>query len=363
MSSSTAPPLHRFRSRVSALHQALNYDFCPHLNGYVMWIRHPLACLAAATITALVCGIFVNPYTLILAAVLVGLGGLGVVWPRLAVRGLSCELSFSTRRVRAGEAVLVSITIRNRSPFPVWGLSLHRGFAQRSNAEEGIAVASLASRSMTELAWSFVPGERGVYPLEEPQLETGFPFGLLRASVPVRVATELTVWPRSVSLDTLPDAVELNAREDRLTDRRVGDLGDLVGTRGFRSGDSLRRVHWQQTARFGQLIVTERQAPASCSVHLQVDISHTSHHSCGEVCTLETTLSVAASIVESLHRAHAFVDCRIGDRRFSVGESRADLHRVLDALARVPRHGAECPAVTHPGSFGALKSHTSILIS
>jgi hypothetical protein len=243
-------------------HAVLSHDFCPSMNGWVYWMKHPLASIWAAATVALICGIWVNPYALLLLAALAGIAGLGVAWPWIAARGISGRVSFPQPRVRAGERALVRIEIHNRLPWPVWGLSLRRGFVRGSDAHEGIALARVNGFSTVQLEWSFVPEHRGVYPFQEPRLDTGFPFGLFHATAAVDVVGELIVWPRSVALDALPDAMEIHSREDRLADRRVGDCGDMIGTRPFRPGDSLRRVHWRQTARHGRLIVTERQAPA-----------------------------------------------------------------------------------------------------
>ncbi len=330
---------------VDALHRMLATDFCPGLNQYFYWMKNPLTALVAAILVSLICGILVNPLALMVSGLLMVLGVLGCVWPWLSASGLEGEVSFLSQRVRIGEAVVVRLRIHNRRRLPVWGLSLRRGIVRSDDPRAGVALAWIPGRSTVDVDWTFVPGERGVYPYEKPRLDTGFPFGLFHSEASIKVLTELVVWPQSVALDTLPDAVEIELREQRFTDRRVGDQGDLLGTRPYRPGDSLRRVHWGQTARHGRLIVTERQAPSSCAVSLTVDIAAQSHRTCGARCTLETTLSIAASMIETLHRNHAFIDCRIGAERFSIGESRRELHRALDALARVPRHGAECPAV------------------
>ncbi|QDT56581.1 hypothetical protein Pan44_46370 [Caulifigura coniformis] len=352
---------------ITRLHDALHHDFCPQCNRYVYWLRHPLTCLSIAALVAGFCGLFVNAYSLILFAGLVVVGILGTVWPMIAVRGLSGVLSFSTRRAHVGEPVVIRLKVRNRGLLPIWGIQVHAGFAPVADVPPDLVIPSLRGFSEIELEWTLVPAERGVHPLQPSRLSTAFPFGLLRSAAGIQFTDELLVWPKSVRLDVVPDAIEIHSREDRLTDRRVGDAGDLVGTRSYRPGDSLRRVHWRQTARHGRLIVTERQAPASCAVHVVVDIASVSHHSCGEVCTLETTLSVAASIVESLYRSHAFVDCRIGERYYPIGNSHAELRRVLDELARVPRHGANCPAAaarslhttfSHPSSITITGQHS-----
>lgn len=327
--------MNRLLRSLSWVHFVLNHDFCPGANRWVMWIKHPLACLGAAAVVALCCAVLVNPAVFTVLAALGLIVGLGILWPGLSVRGLSVTAEFLQPRCRAGQQVTVRLRIRNRLPFPIWGLSLSRGFDDVGSTRRGVALARIPGWSVTELEWQFQPPRRGVYPLARPQLETGFPFGLWQARVPVAVTGELIVWPATVALETLPEAVALSTREDRLSDQRTGYCGDLLGTRPFRAGDSLRRVHWRQTARQGQLIVIERQAPATCAVGLIVDVRESSHQSALTVATLEQTLSIAASILESLQRQHAYVELVVDQQQVRVGAARSDLWRALDLLARI----------------------------
>lgn len=338
---------------VEQLNSALHHDFCPSLNRWVYWIKHPLAVLGVVGVVALLCGLFVNPYAYLLFALVLLTGVLGVAWPLVALRRLAAEAQFLSTRCRVGQQVLVRLKIRNRAPWPIWGLSVRRGFFASEHESKGIALARVGGWSDVEFEWAFVPEQRGVYPQSQPTVDTGFPFGILHANVPIQMQNELLVWPASVTLDAMPDTVELQSREDRLSDRRVGDCGDLLGTRAFRDGDSLRRVHWQQTARHGRLIVTERQAPAVCALRLVVDVSAKSHRAAGEnsiqsgrsagspgLPSLEQLLSVAASILESMHRQHAYVELVLGQSRYCVGATERELRQALDGLARIPRTGA-----------------------
>lgn len=147
------------------------------------------------------------------------------------------------------------------------------------------------------------------------------------------------VWPQTVQLAGLPDAAETRQSDEQLADRRVGDFGDMLGTRTFRSGDSLRRVHWPQTARQQQLIVCERQAPATTAVRVTLDVDAASHP--GVVSsrrhqddTLELAVQVAASVCESLHRQHCRVELALNDQLLVAGESAASFHRIMDAQAQ-----------------------------
>lgn len=258
---------------------ALNHDFCPGANRWLYWLKNPLVSLLLAAGISLLCGVFLKTEALFITAILLLVAGVGVALPWVAMRGVDVHLTFDARRSRVGQPVMVRLRVRNRWPWPSWGLSVVRGFALRdcNDTDEGVSLARVPGWSTVEYSWSFVPKIRGCYPLANPEIETGFPFGLYRASRKATVDGHVVVWPKTVMLAGLPDAVSTNQSDDQLADRRVGDFGDMLGTRAFRSGDSLRRVHWAQTARQQQMIVCERQASATTSVRVTLDVDAASH--------------------------------------------------------------------------------------
>ena len=336
-----------FEQSLEKAHAFLNHDFCPGANRWVYWMKHPLASLGAAGVVAGFCGIFVNPAAFALLAAILVVGIVGAFWPWIAVRGLSAEAEFIQTRCRVGQAVIVRLRIANRLPWPAWGLSIRRGFHLSLDESDGLALARVRGWSETEFEWVFTPQARGVFPMESPHVDTAFPFGLWYAYVPIQMQNELVVWPHSVSLDAMPDAAEIQTREDQLTDRRTGHCGDFVGIRPFREGDALRRVHWLQTARTGRLIVIERQAPATCAIRLVIDVDQSRHLFANDQNSLEHALSLSASVLESLHRQHAFVELQVHDKVVPIGESKSDLRRGLDLLARVPVDGIRCNHSCH----------------
>ncbi len=320
---------------------ALNHDFCPWANRWVYWMKRPLVAMLLATGLSLVCGIFLQTEALVIAAILLLIVGVGVSFPWLAMRGIDVHLKFDVRRSRTGHPVLVRLRVRNRWPWPVWGLSVLRGFAVReaTDTEEGVSLACVHGWSTAEYSWPFVPQIRGRYPLTAPEVETGFPFGLYRATRNATVDGHLVVWPKTVILSGLPDAAETRQSDEQLADRRVGDFGDKLGTRLFRHGDSLRRVHWAQTARQQQLIVCERQAPATTAVRVTLDLDRASHPNCNSAehhrdDTVEQAVQVAASVCESLHRQHCRIELVLHDQLLVAGESATGFYRLMDCLAQ-----------------------------
>jgi uncharacterized protein (DUF58 family) len=327
------------RNWLLSLDSLVNYDFFPHASRRFAWLRHPLTCLILLATGAGILAWFVNSSAAIIVVILLAISLLGAAWPRISVLGLSAQAEFLQTRCHHGEAVSLRLRVTNRMPLPIWGLSFRRGLQVCGKDSQGLALACLPAFSETEFHWIFRPPARGEYPRESPFLDTGFPFGLLHAYKPVALRNRLLVWPATVRLTVLPDVFANAAREDRLIDQRDGHSGDLSGIRPFRDGDSMRRVHWAQTARTGKLIVMERQLPVACGFRLVVDL-HAAPHYIGEKwSSLEQALSIAGSILESIHRLHAYVEMPLGDQCYRVGGSAADLHAAMDALAQIPPEG------------------------
>lgn len=325
--------------RVSRL---LNYDFCPSANRWVYWVKTPIASLSLAALSGLACALFVKPIALIAFAAVLVVVVLGYVWPAIAIRGMSASLKFRQRRVDEGDVAIAVLQVVNRWPWPVWGLSLEEGFGQSPT----LALAKVGELSSAEFSWEFVPDCRGEYPQATPRLMTGFPFGLRHASRPVAVEQTILVWPEIVELDTLLDAAETRPSDDVFSEQRVGESGDMTGTRPFRQGDSLRRVHWAQTARTGRMIVCERQAPAQAAVRVVFDSDPRVHSGQGRNSSLEWSIRLAASVCAAYHREHSRVECCFGHETLAVEPGAAGWQQFLDRLARfqpcIERHHPGC---------------------
>lgn len=336
---------------IQRFHGVLNHDFCPGANRWVYWLKQPLACLLIGALAALIFAIHVEPRALVAGGVMFLVAALGICWPWLSLVGVRAEMDFQQVRGREGDPADVRLKITNRCPWPVWGLSVTQGKTEDGHDRPTVALARIAALSTTEFAWKLTPECRGIYPRETPWLMTGFPFGLWHRRQPVAVLSELLVWPRTFALDTLPDAACTEQAEEHLSDRRTGDCGDMLGTRLFRHGDALRRVHWAQSARHGKLIVCERQGAARSTVQVAVDVATDVHAGTGGNSSLEWNIRIAASVCQCLHANHAQVECCIGNERIAVEPGTAGLRRLFDSFARIPKTGraaSEFPASAAP---------------
>ena len=233
---------------------------------YVRWLRTPLGSLGSAAIASFLCGMILHPQGFILAFGITSVILVGVIWPKLSLLGLTGCVFFEKSRVREGDRVQVRASVRNRHPLSAWGLAIdagcHRGQFGRLDdcAAFGLSVAT--GWRTTEATWDFIPACRGEYPLHSPIVASGFPFGLRSARA--------SSWSEGLSWSGL-GAIQSGLFPSRSlvmvptvwrsATSRVP--GDLLGVRPYRRGHSLRRIHWPQTARHGQLVVCEVQTTPS----------------------------------------------------------------------------------------------------
>ena len=336
---------HRTITFRNALVAFFNHEFCPGADRWLAWLRRPIAALSLVLAVALACAIFIHPLAFVPFVAILLVLAIGYAWPSIAIRGLSARLRFFESRVREGDRVHAAVTITNSWPWPVWGISLEADIGGTAS----VALASIAGRSTAEFEWTPVAGRRGEHPSGAPVLATGFPFGLRMARRRITVERPLVIWPRSVSLETLLDAAETRPSDDRFSEARVGESGDNNGTRPFRPGDSLRQVHWAQTARCGQMVVSERQAPTLSAVRVVFDPEERLHEGRGAESTLESAIRIVASICESYHREQALVECCYGHHTIRLAHGPIGLRQFLDALARFqplpPEH--DCRPIHH----------------
>lgn len=336
------------RSRFARLAAFLAEDHASRLDPYIKWVRNPLAVLSLAAVAAVPCGLFLHPRGLVLAAGLAALVAVGTAWPWVSARGLSGRLAFGRDRVREGEAVAATLVVRNRWPWGAWGIAL-RG----SPDGRGASLAHVPGWGAAEVRWELVPDRRGIYPgaSRGPSLATAFPFGLIESGRRLDVPGRLIVWPASFPVGALPDATS-GTEGDGLDPRdRPGSSGDPIGVRPYRRGDSIRRVHWPQSARQGELIVSEVESRGPARVQVVVDLDPATRGGSGASGTAEWSIRIAASLAGGWIAQGAEVEVLHGGAggRIDAGKGPplGRLRRVLDALAGIDLEG-------DPGSFAPL---------
>jgi len=256
------------------LNESLNHDFCPWANRYVYWLKKPIGWFVVAFMASLLLGVCVSPQAFLAAAAIAAIGLIGCLWPWIAMMGLRGELSWSEMRCREGDCIETKLMLTNRWPWPVWGMVVEADDAIASQVEapeDPICLSRVPAMAASSFAWKCKPEARGVYPMKPVRLTTGFPFGIWKCERQLHVPSQLIVWPRIVKLSDIPERSGARQSSVGSASTQLGNEGDWMGVRPYRPGDSLRQVHWAQTARRDSLVVFERQSRSRQDVAVWLD--------------------------------------------------------------------------------------------
>ncbi|MBI4201604.1 MAG: DUF58 domain-containing protein, partial [Chloroflexi bacterium] len=256
------------------------------------------------------------------------------VWAMVVVSVLLPWWSLKSLRVKAGfhvpqpssrtgpkvgpgpgenETLQISVQVENGGLLPrgLVGLTVDCPFEEPSRRRRVFFLPALPGHSSVPVNWDAVCFRRGYYDSLAVQLECLAPFGLFRSRRRYRLDLGLTVYPAYFPLKA--EALLGNGQPaNGDTSRFPGDSFDYLGAREYRFGDQLRRVHWQSTARRGQLVVKEYGRRASGVVQVAFETAH--NCGAGKESTLEYSIKIAASIVAACEAARIPLDLFAGRR-------------------------------------------------
>ena len=183
-------------------------------------------------------------------------------------------------RTSLGQAVTGEVTLSNPSGRTAWDVStrllhLPRGLQATPTTGESAVAGSLATLPPGEsvrLPFSLTPRQRGLYVVPPAQVETTFPFNLVRTTITTVDLGRLLVVPSFHPLTAihLPVAHRYQPGGIAMTSR-VGESPEYIGNREFVPGEPARRLDFRSWARLGRPVVREFQEEYFGRVALVLD--------------------------------------------------------------------------------------------
>lgn len=262
---------------------------------------------------------------------------IGCLFPLLLGRLPRVQLHSLQERVTAGEVVRCRVDTFQPLPISLPGFSIQ---IQERSTPQRLAMRGRRASERIE----FTPTRRGEIKLSDATVLTSFPFGLINVRVRAVTGGTVLVWPTKIEtdlprLDTLATRVPLDAMT------HLSDTGDFAGVRTYRRGDSIRSVHWRQTARQNQLIVRERAAGEHQLLNLTLD---TDPEAYVDDAHFDRAVGTVVGLLDSARAARLTVMLDLAGDRIVISTDH-DRPAAMDALARVKR---ETPiADPHSGIF------------
>ncbi|RII84976.1 DUF58 domain-containing protein, partial [Clavibacter michiganensis subsp. insidiosus] len=295
---------------------------------------------------------------------------LAAAWLVIARVRLHVERTFTSEVVESGTATTVTVSVANAGTMPTprsWVLDLVPGSDGATPPAElpslrGFARGSRRSTARPVLRYDLTPERRGVHEVGPLAVEEHDPFRLMGLRHVAGGTSRLVVTPRLADLEAEPGGQVSSEGESERVQRRADGGEDDLGTREYRAGDPLRRVHWRATARHGELMVRQEEQRSSPRSLVLLDTraagfpQHADDDGDGDR-AFERAVAFAASVAVHLQRGgyavHLIETAAGSDRQAPVAARPGDASAEGDLLL----HLAEVrPAAVDPDRDGVQEA-------
>jgi uncharacterized protein (DUF58 family) len=260
------------------------------------------------------------------------------VWVRIVRRPMTLRRSLGRGEHVDGDDVPVAIELEVDGRLPATTLLLVERIARLG--DRATVLERRGGRLRGRYTLTRVP--RGRYPIEAAHVVIEDPFGLERVDVELPRRESLLVYPRLVDVGQLfSDAGNRSPGGRRLLLRRPTGF-ELHSVREHHKGESLRRVHWPQTARRGHLMVKELEDAPRDETAVLLDADCSVVVGAPPDSTFELSVRAAGSILRTHakrgRRSSLVVNARVPIYR-RIHSYEGDWHLALEVLASVEPDG------------------------
>lgn len=284
-----------------------------------------------------------------------------LLWSRYCLTAVTYRRRLSDNRIFYGEETRLTVEVTNAKPLPLAWLLLRDGFPrnvtlltgelespqedEQEQTEKPVAhltdVLALRWYERVRRTYRVRGDHRGLYLFGPVHLSSGDLFGFQRKSEMRDGQDALVVYPRIVPVTRLGLPAERPAGEEKAKRRIIEDPLRMATVRDYVPGDSVRHIHWKNTARLDRLQTKVFDPSARRVLVLFVDLQTVANPYGVVPEYLELVITSAGSIaVHGLEQRYAVgLYANGGPRNASYwtivppGRSGAQATRILDALA------------------------------
>lgn len=238
-----------------------------------------------------------KPFWVLFYALIVAFA-LAVLWLSVSVRGLQFKRTSVGAKAQVGERIEERLALENHSWIPKLWVQI--ADASTLPGHHAGYVSSVGPRQRISWRARTLCRQRGRYMLGPVVATTGDPLGLFKREVVLSQATPLLVLPRTLALRSFGLFAGVMPGRGRGSQRSLHTSTNAVTVRSYVPGDALTRIHWNSTARHGQLMVKEFDLDPTIDVVVLLDLDKDTQAGEGEESTEEYGVTIAASLVSFL---------------------------------------------------------------
>jgi uncharacterized protein (DUF58 family) len=262
-------------------------------------------------------------------------------YARSGLRGVRADYRVLNPRTHVGEVLKAIYRVDNRDRGPKPWVELWNDSTLPVSLPG--RVVGVPGRGTRQWVAKVTLTRRGSYRVGALKVRTGDPFGLFSTEMMIGHPTSVVVFPEVVPLPhwRLPPSPIDGTTPTR---RRYEAATPLVtGIRPYQHGDAINRIHWLSSARHGELQVKEFDLEQAADVWIALDLDRSVHAGIGNDASVETAVTIAASVAMRTLDDNRSVAMTASARRIQVHQPdrgpRVE-QKLLHLLANVQADGA-----------------------
>ena len=238
-----------------------------------------------------------KPFWVLFYALVVAFA-LAVAWLAVSVRGLKFNRTSVGARAQVGERIEERLALENHSWIPKLWVQITD--ASTLPGHHAGYVSSVGPRQRISWRARTLCRQRGRYTLGPVTATTGDPLGLFRRELVLSPAAPLLVLPNILPIREFSLFAGMMPGRGRGSQRSLHTSTNAVTVRSYVPGDALTRIHWNSTARHGQLMVKEFDLDPTIDVVVLLDLDRDVQAGENEESTEEYGVTIAASLTTFL---------------------------------------------------------------
>ncbi len=284
-------------------------------------------------------------------------GAVSRLWERYCLTRLEYKRRLSTNRVFFGDELQLEIEIVNQKALPLpWiriedqipaDVELLKGSITPSDEANRLNLVNLLSLNWYHRVRRRYPIrclQRGCFAFGPARIRSGDLFGVFNREMYIKRVDYLMVYPRMVPLEKLGIPSKQPMGDIRTRRHIFPDPTLTQGVREYRSGDSLKQIHWKASARMRELQTKVYETTTTVDMGLFLDVRTLETVFLGTVPELfelgiVATASIARHSMDEGHRVGLFVNNRVrfpdGPVRILPSQHTDQLLHILEALSQV----------------------------
>src|SRR3984957_986555 len=282
----------------------------------------------AAGAAAVICGLLIpEPDLLRIGALLMALPLLSAFGSGRARYRLSCVPQMTPSRLPAGQTTSLTIRLVNVSRLRTGLLLAEDTVPYALGSRPRFVFEGIGGGGSREFTYQLSADTRGKYTIGPLRVRVADSFGLVSITRAFTTTSTLTVTPAIVPLTRPPLAGGWLGGGDQGRRPTPASGDDDAAPRAYRTGDSLHRVHWRSTARYGELMVRREEQFWRNTASLFLDTRRLGYSNA----LFELAVTAAASI--GVHLAGEGFDPRLVTELGEVPRQGSFRDTLLDTLA------------------------------